>query len=60
MWKVLVADNEWVEEGQEIVLEAMKTEVPLVSTIAGPITMLVSEGQTISAGQSVALVATGS
>ncbi|MFL2519246.1 MAG: urea carboxylase [Candidatus Azotimanducaceae bacterium] len=61
VWKVLVADNEWVEEGQEIaVLEAMKTEVPLVSTIAGPITMLVSEGQTISAGQSVALVATGS
>jgi urea carboxylase len=61
VWKVLVADNDWVEEGQEIaVLEAMKTEVPLVSTITGPITMLVSEGQTVSAGQSVALVAAGS
>ena len=39
VWKVLLADNEAVEEGQEIiVLESMKTEVPVTATCAGTIT----------------------
>lgn len=58
VWKILVADAELVEEGQEIaVLESMKTEVPLVAPSAGAITWLVAEGQTVTAGQSVAVFA---
>ena len=58
VWKVLLADNEAVEEGQEIiVLESMKTEVPVTATCAGTITWLVVEGQTVSAGQTLAVLA---
>ena len=58
VWKVLLADNETVEEGQEIiVLESMKTEVPVTATCAGTITWLVVEGQTVSAGQTLAVLA---
>lgn len=58
VWKLLVRDAEAVEEGQEIaVLESMKTEVPLVATASGLITLLVVEGQTVAAGESVAVVA---
>jgi biotin carboxyl carrier protein len=54
---VLLADNDVVEEGQEIaILESMKTEVPLVATGTGPITWLVAEGQTVSAGQTLAVL----
>lgn len=60
VWKVLVADAEMVKEGQEIaVLESMKTEVPLIATAEGAITMLVAEGQTVTAGQAVAVVDNG-
>ena len=58
VWKVLLADNEAVEEGQEIaVLESMKTEVPVTANSAGTITWLVVEGQTVSAGQTLAVLA---
>ncbi len=58
VWKVLLADNEVVEEGQEIaVLESMKTEVPVTANSAGTITWLVVEGQTVSAGQTLAVLA---
>ena len=58
VWKVLLADNEAVEEGQEIiVLESMKTEVLVTATCAGTITWLVVEGQTVSAGQTLAVLA---
>ena len=58
VWKVLVGDSEAVEEGQEIaVLESMKTEVPLIATASGRITVLVAEGQTVAAGDPVAVVA---
>ena len=57
VWKVLLADNDVVEEGQEIaILESMKTEVPLLATGTGPITWLVAEGQTVSAGQTLAVL----
>ena len=50
-------DNEVVEEGQEIaVLESMKTEVPVSAANAGTITWLVIEGQTVSAGQALAVL----
>ena len=59
VWKVLVDDSESVEEGQEIaVLESMKTEVPLIASASGRITVLVVEGQTVAAGDPVAVVAT--
>ena len=46
-----------VEEGQEIaVLESMKTEVPVTAASAGTITWLVVEGQTVSAGQVLAVL----
>ena len=52
-------DSESVEEGQEIaVLESMKTEVPLIASASGRITVLVAEGQTVAAGDPVAVVAT--
>ena len=55
---MLLADNEAVEEGQEIaVLESMKTEVPVTANSAGTITWLVVEGQTVSAGQTLAVLA---
>ena len=55
---MLFADNEVVEEGQEIaVLESMKTEVPVTANSAGTITWLVVEGQTVSAGQTLAVLA---
>ena len=58
VWKLLVGDSEAVEEGQEIaVLESMKTEVPLIATASGRITVLVAEGQTVAAGDPVAVVA---
>ena len=58
VWKVLVADAELVEEGQEIaVLESMKTEVPVTATATGLITVLVVEGQTVAAGQAIAVIA---
>ena len=57
VWKVLIADNEAVEEGQEIaVLESMKTEVPVTAASAGTITWLVIEGQTVSGGQVLAVL----
>ncbi len=58
VWKVLVNDSELVEEGQEIaILESMKTEVPLIASASGSITVLVAEGQTVAAGQVVAVLA---
>ena len=54
---MLLADNEVVEEGQEIaVLESMKTEVPVTAASAGTITWLVIEGQTVSGGQVLAVL----
>ena len=58
---MLIADNEAVEEGQEIaVLESMKTEVPVTAASAGTITWLVIEGQTVSAGQVLAVLSSWS
>ena len=57
VWKLLVSEAEVVEEGQDVaILESMKTEVPLTATAAGPITWLVAEGQTVTAGQPVAVL----
>ena len=61
VWRVEVAAGDAVEEGQVlVVLEAMKTETPVVSPVAGEVVAVVaSPGSLVDAGAALVVVARG-
>jgi acetyl-CoA/propionyl-CoA carboxylase biotin carboxyl carrier protein len=62
MWKVLVEAGQTVEEGQLVcIIEAMKMENEITAHKAGTIAELpISEGAPVSAGDTLAVIATDS
>ncbi len=58
VWKVTVALNETVEEGQTLcILESMKMEIPVESPVSGTVTALdIAEGDAVADGQRLARV----
>ena len=52
VWKILVAEGDTVKSGDTVViLEAMKMEIPVVSTLDGTVSgIAVSEGSPVEAG----------
>ena len=55
VWKVLVAEGEVVEAGQQVaILESMKMEIPVVAPVAGRVTALAAQpGQIVQEGDPV-------
>lgn len=55
VWKIEVAVGDQVEDGMTVViLESMKMEVPIQSTLAGTVSeILVKEGDFVGEGQAV-------
>lgn len=60
VWKVEVAQGASVAAGDAlIILESMKMEIPVESTVAGTVTsILVSEGMQVEEGQPIATIET--
>ena len=58
VWKIVAAEGEHVEAGDEIVvLESMKMEFPVCAPCAGSVEKLaVAQGALVTAGQMVAAV----
>ncbi|OIK09898.1 acetyl-CoA carboxylase biotin carboxyl carrier protein subunit [Bacillus sp. MUM 13] len=58
VWKIVVSENEKVEEGQDIViLESMKMEIPISAESSGNIKELkVSEGDFVNEGDILAII----
>ena len=59
MWKITAKEGDTLKRGDTIlILEAMKMEIPIVSSVDGTLASLcVSEGDSVEAGQTVASVA---
>lgn len=59
IWKVVKKEGDTVSKGEAIViLESMKMEIPVVAPEAGTIScILVGEGDSVEAGQDIAMVA---
>lgn len=58
MWKIVVAEGDSVEAGQDIaILESMKMEIPLATEKAGVVKELkVNEGDFINEGDVIAII----
>jgi len=58
VWKVSVAEGQSVNEGDTLlVLESMKTEIPVTSPCTGVVReLLVTEGSTVAEGDIIAIV----
>lgn len=58
MWKIVVAEGDAVEAGQDVaILESMKMEIPIATEQAGTIKELkVNEGDFINEGDVIAIV----
>ncbi|MFD0051212.1 acetyl-CoA carboxylase biotin carboxyl carrier protein subunit [Actinomycetes bacterium NPDC127524] len=58
VWKIVVSENEKVEEGQDIIiLESMKMEIPISAESNGNIKELkVSEGDFVNEGDILAII----
>ncbi len=58
MWKIVVAEGDTVEAGQDVaILESMKMEIPIATEQAGTIKELkVNEGDFINEGDVIAIV----
>lgn len=58
MWKIVVAEGDSVEAGQDIaILESMKMEIPLATEKAGVVKELkVNEGDFINEGDVIAIL----
>lgn len=58
MWKVIVAEGDTVEAGQDIaILESMKMEIPVTTEESGTIKELkVNEGDFINEGDVIAII----
>jgi urea carboxylase len=61
VWKIVVPAGEAVAEGDTIaIFESMKMEIPVVAPHGGVLSeWLVNEGMPVSAGQNIAILATG-
>lgn len=59
VWKITAKEGDLLKRGDTIlILEAMKMEIPIVSSVDGTLASLcVSEGDSVEAGQTVASVA---
>ncbi|MDX2186942.1 MAG: urea carboxylase [Opitutaceae bacterium] len=60
VWKLLVSPGDTVAEGQTVaILESMKMEIPVLSTVAGAVREIrCAEGKPLNAGDRVVIVAT--
>ncbi len=58
MWKIVVAEGDTVEAGQDIaILESMKMEIPVPTEEAGTVKELkVNEGDFINEGDVIAII----
>lgn len=58
MWKIVVAEGDSVETGQDIaILESMKMEIPIATEKAGVVKELkVNEGDFINEGDVIAVI----
>ena len=58
MWKIIVAEGDTVEAGQDIaILESMKMEIPVTTENGGTIKELkVNEGDFINEGDVIAII----
>ena len=58
VWRVMVAEGDDVQPGQEIlILESMKMEIPVLSPMAGVVAHIpVAEGDVIEAGATLARI----
>ncbi len=58
MWKIVVAEGDSVEAGQDIaILESMKMEIPIATEKAGVVKELkVNEGDFINEGDVIAVI----
>ena len=58
MWKIVVAEGDVVEAGQDVaILESMKMEIPITAKEAGTIKELkVNEGDFINEGDVIAII----
>lgn len=58
MWKIVVAEGDKVEAGQDIaILESMKMEIPIATDHAGTVKELkVNEGDFINEGDVIAII----
>jgi acetyl-CoA carboxylase biotin carboxyl carrier protein len=61
VWKIVVAVGDRVDADQEtVILEAMKMEIPALAPRAGVVQrLLVAEGESVSEGQPLLLIAPG-
>ena len=59
VWKITAKEGDTLKRGDTIlILEAMKMEIPIVASVDGTLVSLcVSEGDSVEAGQTVATVA---
>lgn len=58
MWKIVVAEGDTVEAGQDIaILESMKMEIPIATEKAGTVKELkINEGDFINEGDVIAII----
>lgn len=58
MWKIIVAEGDTVEAGQDIaILESMKMEIPVTTEDGGTVKVLkVNEGDFINEGDVIAII----
>ena len=58
VWKVIVSDGDYVDEGETIcILESMKMEIPVEATTGGTISELnVTEGGVVQEGDVIAVI----
>jgi acetyl-CoA carboxylase biotin carboxyl carrier protein len=61
VWKIVVAVGDKVDADQEtVILESMKMEIPMLAPRAGTVQrLLVAEGEVVSEGQPLLLIAPG-
>ena len=58
VWKIVAAQGAAVEEeGEIVIIESMKMEIPVLAPIAGKVvSLLVKEGDDVAEGQEIAIV----
>lgn len=57
VWKIVVEDGAEVTVGETLViLESMKMEIPVEAEVAGKVTMVIAEGQTIDEDDLIATI----
>ena len=61
VWKIQAKPGDRIElEGEIVILESMKMEIPALATRAGVVDrLLVAEGDTVSEGQALVLLRSG-